>query len=374
MVLPLLPAFLAALGAGAFALGWIEGLAEAVASVLKLASGRWADRLGRSRPFVVAGYSLSSLVRPLVALAAASWHVLAVRVVDRVGKGLRTSPRDALIAASVDPADRGAAFGLHRAMDHTGAVLGPLLAAAFLTFWSSDLRSLFWLTAIPDAGVILLVALGVREAPAAAAAATAPAPSATPGPAARPRRALATVLVPVGIFTLGNASDVFLLLKAGAVHAPLVSLPLLWMGLHVVKALLSVPGGRLADRWGRRRTIALGWLVYAAVYLGFAFAQTRAAVVGLFLVYGAYHGLAEGPEKALVADLAPRGRGGTTFGWFHLTQGLLALAASVLFGSLWEWAGSAAAFITSAALAAVAVVLLGVLGRQRAPASQPHSR
>ena len=164
LIIPLLPLFLTGtLGASALLLGWIEGLADLVASVLKLLSGRWADRLGRNRPFVLGGYGLSSLARPFVALATAPWHVLLVRVLDRTGKGLRSSPRDALIASSVQPDQRGAAFGLHRAMDHAGAVIGPLLAAAYLTWWSEDLRTLFWLSAIPGAAAVLLVLFGVRE-------------------------------------------------------------------------------------------------------------------------------------------------------------------------------------------------------------------
>ncbi len=363
MIMPLLPLFLTStLGAGALALGWIEGLAEATASVLKLLSGRWADRLGRNRPLIVAGYFISSCARPFVAAATATWHVLAVRIADRTGKGIRTSPRDALLAASVAERNRGAAFGLHRAMDHAGAVLGPLLAAGFLAFVSQDLRLLFWLTAIPGAAAVLVVWLGVEEAdpdPDDDDAAEEPDP-ALDSPL-RGDRPLLRFLVPLGLFTLGNASDVFLLLKAGGTRAPLATLPLLWMGLHVVKTVASIPGGRLADRVGRRRVIAAGWLLYAAVYSGFAFAESQAAIWGLFLVYGLYHGLTEGAEKALIAEFAPRGRRGTTFGWYHFTLGILTLAASVLFGSIWELASSRAAFLTSAGLAIVAVVVLAIL-------------
>jgi len=362
MIVPLLPLFLtASLGAGAMALGWIEGLADATASVLKLLSGRWADRLGRNRPLVVAGYVISSCARPLVAAATVSWHVLAVRMADRTGKGIRTSPRDALLAASVPEGERGAAFGLHRAMDHSGAVLGPLLAAGFLAFVSQDLRLLFWLAAIPGAAAILVVWVGVRESAPDDGGAAAEETEATIRGASPASRPLLRFLVPLGLFTLGNASDVFLLLKAGGTRAPLATLPLLWMGLHVVKAAASVPGGRLSDRFGRRRVIAAGWIFYAAVYAAFAFAESPAAIWGLFLVYGLYHGLTEGAEKALIAEIAPRGKRGATFGWYHFTLGMLTLAASVLFGTLWELAGSRVAFLTSAALAVLAVVALALL-------------
>jgi len=372
MIIPLLPVFLTGvLGASAFALGWIEGLADAVASALKLLAGRWADRLGRHVPFVRAGYAISSAARPLVAASGAAWQVLAIRVVDRTGKGLRTSPRDALIVGSVDAAQLGTAFGLHRAMDHAGAVLGPLLAAAFLAYVSEDLRVLFWLAAIPGAAAVLLLWLGVREVAPRAAPSAAAARPADETPRAHAPRRLWRFLLPLGLFTLGNASDVFLLLKASAGQSPLATLPLLWMGLNLVKSLSSVPGGRIADRWGRRPTVAAGWIFYAIVYAGFAFAESQTQVATLFVAYGLYHGLTEGAERALVAELAPSRRRGTTFGWYHLTLGLLSLVASVLFGGLWELFGSRVAFLTSAALAlaAAAALLLLVAHGRVTPAS-----
>ncbi len=359
MMIPLLPVFLTSvLGAGALSLGLIEGAADAAASVLKLVSGRWADRMGRNRPLVIGGYVLSSIARPLTALAGAAWHVLALRLLDRVGKGLRTSPRDALIAASVAPAERGAAFGLHRSMDHLGAVIGPLLAVAVLAFWTDNLRLIFALAAIPGAVAVLIVLLGVREAQETGGAEQHR--PATP----RPMRGLPRLLVPLAIFTLGNSSDVFLLLKAGAVGAPVVTLPLLWMALHVVKTIASLSGGHLADRWGRRRTVALGWLVYAAVYVALAFAESQSAIWALFIIYGAYHGLTEGPERALVAELAAPERRGTGFGVYHLTLGGLTLAANVLFGALWTAWGSRTAFLSGAGLALAAVACLWAMNRR----------
>ena len=362
LVIPLLPVFLTVtLGAGAMALGWIEGAADAVASVLKLLSGRWSDRLGRYRPFILAGYGLSSVARPFIALAGAAGHVLAIRVLDRTGKGLRGSPRDALLVASVHPSQRGQAFGLHRAMDHAGAVLGPLLGFALLTWVTTDLRTIFWISAIPGALAVLAILFVVRE-PAARPRPT-PAVASARGHLDRTAtRALLRFMVPLGVFTLGNASDVFLLLAASSTRAPLTSLPLLWMGLHIVKTLASIPGGRLADRWGRRRTLAVGWLVYAAVYAGFAVAESRDAVWALFLVYGLYHGLTESSASALVADIAPPEARGTAFGWYHLLVGLGSLVASVLFGAVWELVSPAAAFALGAGLALTAVILLALLG------------
>lgn len=368
VILPLLPAFLTGtLGAGALALGGIEGVADATASVIKFFSGRWSDRLGRYKPWVLGGYGFSSLARPLVALAAAPWHVLAVRTVDRLGKGLRTSPRDALIAASCPPGRFGAAYGLNRAMDHAGAVLGPALAAGILALGCTNLRLLFALAAIPGLAAVASI-LAVREESkgrGAAAPLPPPAPDAS-APEGSPREgapSLVRLLLPFWIFTLGNGSDVFLLLKAGAVRSPLVAFPLLWIGLHVTKMLVSAPAGRMADRFGPRRMIALGWLVYAAVYAAFAFTESRVVVAVLFVVYGCYHGLAEGPEKAWIAGIAPRGRTGTAFGWYHLVQGGGVLAASLLFGGIWEFFGSRAAFLTGAGLALAALVALLVLTR-----------
>lgn len=356
--LPLLPAFILTLGGGAMVLGWIEGVAEAVSSVLKLVCGRWSDRLGKSRPFVVSGYALSSVAKPLLALALAPWHVLAVRITDRVGKGLRTSPRDALIAASVRPEQRGAAFGLHKAMDHAGAVIGPLCAAALLFWVTSDLRVVFWLTAIPGLLVIVAALVGVREVP------RPPVEAKAPGPA---DHGLARFLVPLGLFTLAKASEVFLILKlmgeSVGESLQLAAFPLVWVGLHVVKMACAVPGGKIADRWGKRRVIGAGWLLFAGTFAALAFAQDRWLIGALLGLYGVYSGLTEAAEKALVSEIVPRNKQGAAFGWYHLTLGLLALAASGVFGTLWQLVSAQAAFLTSAGLAVAALAVLFVLGR-----------
>jgi MFS family permease len=354
-IIPLLPVFLLGMGAGAFALGWIEGVAEAVSAVLKLVAGRAADKVGRNRPFVVFGYSLSAVVKPLIALATSPWHILAVRSADRVGKGFRSGPRDALLSASVDSSQRGAAFSLHRAMDHAGAVLGPLLAAAFLLWISDDLPTLFWLTAIPGVLVMALVWFGVKEEPTPP-----PEPKTQPAP---PRQGLLRFLLPLGLFTLGNSSDVFLLMKAAGDNPDPWMFPLLWVGLHIVKMLASVPGGKISDRWGRRRTIAVGWLLYAAIYAALAFAENEYLIWALLGAYGLYYGLTEGPERALISEIAPKRKQGAAFGWYYLTLGLLALAASAMFGTIWEFVSSRAAFLTGAGLALAAVIALGLLWR-----------
>lgn len=358
MIAPLLPIFLTStLGASASMVGTIEGAAESTASLLKLASGWWSDRLPRRKPLVVAGYALASAARPLVAAAGSAGQVLAVRLADRVGKGIRGAPRDAILAAAVPASQRGRAFGFHRAADHLGAVIGPLVAFALLGVFGLSLRAVFWLAAVPAALAVLVLVVAVREEPAPPRPAT-PAPDAA---AARPAtRSLGALLVAVLVFTLGNSTDAFLVLRATQLGVPVALIPILWAALHVVKSASSTPGGALSDRLGRKPTIVAGWLLYALVYAGFAVAGAAWHVWALVIVYGVFFGLTEGAEKALVADLvAPHARG-TAFGWYHLTVGLAALPASLLFGAIWDRRGAPAAFLTGAALALAASVLLAL--------------
>jgi len=364
MAIPLLPAFVTGvLAAGPLMLGWIEGAADAVAALLKYLSGRWSDKTGKQRIFVLGGYGLASLVRPLLAIATSPLHVLGVRVTDRIGKGLRTSPRDVILAASVPREHRGAAFGFHRAMDHAGAVLGPLVALVILALSDNNIRLVFALTVIPGVLAILSVIVGVKDKPEQVEERSGEEREEVfqQDSTNRAQKNLVRFLVPLSLFTLGNASDVFLLMKAGAEKTPLYGLPLLWVGLHIVKMISVIPGGALADRWGKQRTIALGWLVYAAIYAGFAFAQNTTSITLLFLAYGLYYGLTEGGEKALIAQIAPGGRRGTAFGWYHMTLGLMTLPASILFGFLWEVFSGKVAFLVSASLALLASLMLIIL-------------
>ncbi len=365
MIYPLLPLFLTVtLGAGPLAIGIIEGIAESTAAVVKLLSGLWSDRAARRTPFILGGYSLSSLARPLIAFAPAWPAVLALRFVDRVGKGIRGAPRDALIADVVGPGERGAAFGLQRAMDHAGAVLAPLVAAALLGL-GLGLPAVFLAAAVPGAAVVVLIAVAVRD----------PAPE--PRPADRPsllaawRRIdprLGRLLAAVAVFGLGNSSDAFILLLLTDQGVAPVAVAALWSAHHVVKVVATWSGGRLSDRLGRRPMLVAGWAVYAAVYLGFATASSTAWVIGLFLAYGLYFGLTEPVEKALVADLAPARLRGAAFGLFHAVTAVVALPASLLFGLLWRSFGAGAAFATGAALAAVAAALLLSVDRTEAAA------
>jgi MFS family permease len=357
MIYPLLPAFLTGtLRAGPAFLGVVEGLAETVAAVLKVLSGGASDRLRRRKPLVVAGYSLSSIVRPLVALATVPAHVLAVRVLDRVGKGVRGAPRDALVVEVVPPVDRGRAFGFQRAMDHAGAMVGPLLASAALLV-TSDLRVVFALAAIPAALAVATLVLGVREEPRIAA----PVPEGSSRGSSPLEPPLLRYLGVLGVFTLGNSSDAFLLLRAQETGVGVAAIPALWALHHLVKAGASTWGGALSDRVGRRRVILVGWGVYALAYAGFAAASSSLAVVALFAFYGLYHALTEGAERALVADLAGEATRGRAFGLFHAVTGAALLPASLLTGLLWQRFGAPVALGTGAALAAVAALGLWAL-------------
>jgi len=397
MIAPLLPAFVTGvLGLSPAFLGAIEGVAESTASLLKLVAGWYSDRLRRRKAFALAGYALSNLVRPLIGLAGAGWHVLALRFGDRVGKGIRTSPRDALLADAVGPEQRGRAFGFQRALDNVGAAVGPLLAAALLLVFPQNLRLVFLLSVVPGIAALIILATQVREerperarkgvepgvaksrsglTPAAGGDGGPGLPGTTSAPAdARrsaasplrggvPRGALRVYLSAVLLFTLGNSSDAFLALRAQDLGLPLALLPIAWMLLSLVRALTAVPGGRLSDRIGRRPAILAGWFVYALAYAGFAMASEVWQVWALFVVYGVHYGLVEGPERALVADLVPAGERGRAYGWFHLCVGIGALPASLAFGWIWRAAGAPAAFALGAALAlAAAFVLLFVPG------------
>ena len=357
MIYPLLPAFLTTvLGASASFVGGIEGAAETTAALLKLGSGWWSDRVRRRKPLVVVGYVIASIVRPLVAIARSASQVLLIRVSDRVGKGIRNSPRDALIADSVDPGIRGRAFGFHRAGDNAGGIVGPLLAFTLLNWRHVALRTVFWWAVIPGALAVVTLLFGVRDIPKErGAVAVAHAASGIAGSlGGRFWSALGAIL----LFTLGNSTDAFLLLRAQQLGVAVALAPILWAWLHVVKTTSNTPGGILSDRLGRKPLLIAGWLLYALVYLGFGAAHRTWHAWLLFGVYGVFFGLTEGAERALVADLVPLARRGTAYGWYNLTIGIGALPASIVFGELWDHYGSRTAFHFGAAMAFAAAVAL----------------
>ncbi len=364
MIYPLLPDFLTrTLHAGPAALGIIEGVAEATASLTKWVSGWWSDRARRRKPMVVGGYALAAVARPLVGLASSWGQVLAIRFADRVGKGIRTSPRDALIADLVPPEKRGRAFGLQRAMDNAGAFVGPLIAAALLKFVFDDERPVFFLAAIPGLLAVAVLLLALRESPrpraVVPAADAAAATGRGAGRAGAPLSRSFWITIGIfGLFTLASSTDAFLLLKARDSGIPLWQLPLLWAFFNGLKAAGGVPGGALADRLGRVWTILAGWAIYALAYVGFAFAATPVQTWLLFALYAAFYALTEGAERALVADMVSADARGRAFGVFHATVGLAALPASILFGVWWNLWGPRAAFLIGAAIAVLATAAL----------------
>lgn len=357
MMYPLLPLFLATvLGASASYIGVIEGAAESVAALLKLLSGWWSDRVASRKRLVLLGYGIASVIRPLTGSARTAAQVLAIRVTDRVGKGIRSTPRDALIAESVNPAIRGRAFGFHAAMDNAGAVLGPLLAFGIIQLWHPSLRTVFWLTAIPGALAFLTLWWFVRDTPHEITGAHAPKLLGGDLP-----RRFWMYLAVVFVFTLGNSTDAFLLLRARQLGVAIVLAPVLWAFFNFVKAALGTYGGALSDRVGRRPLIVGGWMLYAAVYFGFAVAGVAWEAWALFGVYAVFYAMTEGTEKALVVDLVPSTRKGTALGWYNLAIGLGAFPASLLFGAVWDRAGAEAAFVMGASLALVAAIAMWIV-------------
>jgi MFS family permease len=349
LVFSLMPLFLPAIGAGPAFLGALEGVADATAALLKYLSGGWADRRRTKRPLVLLGYTLSSATRPVLTLVTLPWHVFALRVVDRVGKGVRTSPRDALLAQAVEPAQAARAFGFHQAMDHAGAVMGPLLGAALLAF-GLDLRTIFLVTLVPGLLSIASVLL-IREAPVEVAA---------PGAASEPLGAPVKGLIAcITVFSLGAATDGFILLRAAALGTTTALVPVLWTLLHVSKMVWASLGGRWGDRVDRGRLLTAAWLIFVVVMVGFAAATEAWHVWAVAAVAGAWQGLAEPVQKALVASLAPARAKGRTFGVLNGLKGAAAIPAGLGFGLLWERVSAATAFSASAGVGVVAVLLLG---------------
>ena len=409
MIYPLIPVYVTALGSGAIVLGIIEGIAETTASLLKLISGIISDRIGKRKLLVLAGYTISSLIRPLTGLVTAAWQIIVIRMLDRVGKGIRTAPRDALIASSTDDSMRGKAYGFHRAMDHSGAVAGPLLAILTLIillhgFGIKDslvaLRWTFILAIIPGILAVMTIILFVRE----------------PAPVVRRETKLSfslrnfdknfrNYLLVMILFTLGNSSDAFLLFrvqeaihKSGAVVElvkgipfldkmisafgdkdvqttviNILFLPLVWAFFHIIKVVFSTPLGSLSDRIGRKIVISIGWGIYAFVYISFALLvflspeMQIAATFILFAIYALFYAFSEGAEKAFVADLVSEDRRGTAFGLFNFSIGLGALPASIIFGFLYSYYdkifpgyGGTVAFGFGGGIAIISMLLLAI--------------
>lgn len=365
IIYPLLPAFLAiTLGASPFAIGLIEGFAESVSSLLKLFSGYLSDRFNQRKLLVFSGYTLSSVMRPLLAFVSSWQQVLVLRVTDRTGKGIRGAPRDALIADSTAPEKRGFAFGFHRASDHLGAVVGPLVAFALLYLWAenpsqptaNDYSKIFLFAAVPAVLSIFVIAFAVKEEKHKIDDEINITPiklslNAFDGNFKK-------FLLVIALFTLSNSTDAFLLLRAEQAGIATYILPLLWVFLHISKVIFSLIGGDLSDKFGRKRLIFAGWILYAFVYAGFAFVNEAWQIWVLFFIYGAYFGLTEGVEKALVADLVEPEKRGTAYGFYNLAFGITVFPASLIFGALWTNFNAPTAFLISASISLIAAILL----------------
>lgn len=363
IIYPLVPLFLTSvLGAPLVVVGLIEGIAESTASTLKVFSGWISDRMQRRRPLTILGYGISAVAKPLLAAATIWPVVLLLRFGDRVGKGIRTAPRDALIADSSDPESRGRAFGFHRAADTGGAALGALVALGALGLIGERYRTIFLIAAIPAAlGVASLFLVRERV---------------HPHPhGERPRlslkqfdRKFKLFLLASAIFALGNSSDAFLILRATDLGLSAFAAVLAYVLFNLIYSAFSMPAGSLSDRIGRRRVIAAGFIIFSLVYLGFAAAGSTVAVWPLFAVYGLYMALTEGVGKAFVADMAPVTSRGTALGTYHTVTGLITFFASLTAGLLWDSVGSSAPFYFGAACGGAAtVVLLLALREKQAP-------
>jgi MFS family permease len=372
-VFPLLGLFMTTLGAPMGLVGLALGAADTLAVGIKIAAGRWSDRV-RRRPLIIAGYLIATAGRAALVLATSPWHVLGARGLDRAGKGIRSGARDAMLADAVPATERGRAFGVTQAMDHVGAAVGPLMASVCLARGVS-LRTAFGLAAGLGLAAPVLLAMKLREiprqpTPAKAEASATESSEATGGPSGvatagsgRNARSLTAYLTVCGIFALANSSDAFILVRATNLGWRAAALPLLWLVHHVVKSVTSAVGGALSDRVPRVWLIVGGWLAYAGAYAGFAAATRRWHIVALLIFYAGYHGLAEAPERALVADLAGPARRGRAFGWYHGVVGMAALPAGLLTGWLWDRFGAPAAFGACAGLAVLAAAGLAALAR-----------
>ena len=395
MIYSLIPIFLSSvLGVNKSLIGVIEGIAESTASMLKMVAGWLSDKLGRRKPLMVFGYGGSTLSRPLMALAGGWGMVLASRFVDRFGKGVRTAPRDAIIADSCEKRRLGHSFGFHRAMDQFGAVVGPATAFLILSLRPGGYRTVFWISMIPGVLCVAVIVLFIKErrrtrgdemASAAscepngdsstgggeatvAGGATSVAKATGPGTGAggggrfarlrRLRGPLLAYLVVTAIFSLGNSSDAFLILRARDLQVATVMIPVLYLMFNLVYSVLSLPAGLLADRIGRRKVALLGFAVFAVAYAWMAMARSQAAAWGVFAVYGVYMGIADGNGRALLAEFSSGARHGTAFGAYHMAVGLTALPASIIAGLLYDHVSAAAPFWLGAAGAVLAGVLM----------------
>jgi len=369
MIYPLVPLFLAnVLGVNKSVIGLIEGIAESTASLLKVFSGWFSDRIGNRKWLMALGYGISTLSRPFVAVAT-GWHqVLGSRFIDRFGKGVRTAPRDAIIAESADRAYLGRAFGFHRSMDTMGAVVGPALAFFLLRLFSNDYRKIFWLSMIPGVIAVLLIIFFIKEKNKAGPKLIVPS---TEGPVKQhsavsnsPKLALKHFdwrfkffVIIASLFAVGNSSDVFLILRAQQVGVSTVMIPMVYLLFNLIYSLSSIPAGMAADKFGKKRVMLLGFVLFAFLYYGFGVASGTKAIWVLFGLYGLFMGLTEGIQKAFLATIIPQDFKATAFGVYHTVVGLAMFPASLIGGWLWDHVSPSATFYFGAITASSSAIL-----------------
>ncbi|MFO0924126.1 MAG: MFS transporter [Pirellulales bacterium] len=353
-VYPLLPTFLKGLGATNATLGLIEGVVDTLSSLLKMWIGKWSDQVGKRKQFLLLGYGLTVFARPWIGLVNSVGAVLGLRMIDRVGKGIRTSPRDAMIALSVPESMRGRAFGYHRSMDHLGAAMGPLLATIYLMMFPGQIRSLFLWTLVPGLVLLVILSLGLREV----ATVTSSSNAKPIHDRSRYRPGFRPYLAAVMLFALANSTDAFLLVRAREVGVGVEWLPMLWAMLQLLKFLGNRVGGYWADRVSPKRLLMLGWLFYAMVYGLFGLADATWQIGVLFAMYSLFYSASEPSEKKLVSLYAEGATSGAAFGWFHMIIGLASLPSSLLFGAVYDSAGPVYAFGLGSFLAVLAMLVL----------------
>ena len=356
MIYPLLPIFLTTvLGASKATVGIIEGIAESTASILKVFSGWLSDRLGKRKLLMGIGYGVSVLSRPIMATAGTWGEVLSARVVDRLGKGVRTAPRDAIIADSVENNNLGKAFGFHRAMDTLGAVIGPAIAFLVLALFLNNFRLVFWLSVIPGIISVLLIIFFITEKAHKREAASIPKLTIKDF-----NGNFRFYILVIFIFSIGNSSDAFLILRAENVGISKEFIPIIYLIFNLVYSLSSTPLGMLADKVGMKRMILFSFIFYAGIYAGLAFVTNQAQILGLFILYGLFKGMSEGTQRAYLASLAPPERKATAFGIYHTSVGIALLPASIIAGALWDKIGPEATFLYGTVTASLAFILFSI--------------
>jgi len=359
MIYAIMPLFLMSIGASKTEVSLIEGIAESTASVLKALSGWWSDKIGRNKPFMVVGYAITAILSPFFSIVTSPLQVLIIRFTERVGKGIRTAPRDSLIAGSSSESKKGRSFGFHKAMDNSGAIVGPLLAFAVLTAFPSDYRKVFLLSAVPGILGVLVIITFVKEAKKNKAE--------LPGKIAFkdfPIRYYIFLGIAF-IFTLGNSTDALLLVKANDIGIKALFIPLVYLIFNSVAVIFAVPAGILSDRFGRERLIIFGYLLYSIIYFGFGRTNDKAVVILLFVLYGLYSAATDGVQKALVADLIDKNKIGTGLGIYNSIIGFTLLPASVVAGLLYDKVDNRAPFYFGSAMALTATVLMFGFYRKR---------